>query len=633
MGYGTAIGTGIGTAVGGPAGGFVGGGVGSFVDSLFGGGSSQSTAQPFDFPIIKPFPASNEAKSDMIFGVQGNYNPNALLPSGQTSGGFQFNPFPGGFQQFATGQQQPQQQGQPISMQGMSSVGPSMYNPQMNQQPPQNLQQAISQGGSAQQQFVNQQLYNQLPINQAPGAQSMTPGGQQSITNIQNMYADYQQAIANGNTKKAQNIQNQIQQEINKLGPYGTGILQGKDPYMDQANMQSAGYGNLGLGFQNIQNAQQAAGGLVSQGTNVVNQGIDRFNTQAGNLQNTIGQNTDQFQNYFSGLQGQNQAATDYNNQAAGYSSYSPETISRAYGLQDIAGGLASSAFGDKDLARNILTGDISQRTGLINQGLNTGIDATTQGIADQVRNSTLNSFMSRLTSGDLADQLQNRFLTGQSNAAARGLGVGSSPVLQAGIEVEKERDRLLNDATNQANIAANHTVLNVRQQQQAAAMQGAGLLNQSAMNSLGQFAPLISAGASAVYAGNGALNAATNAQTSGANILSQSAQNAINQGQLGVQQGNLLLSGQNQQQSSLQNLINSALQGDNQAAQNLNALAGQSINAGQLGVQQGNLGLQTQGQGFDQLMAIFQALEQQRNNKQNVAITNAATNAGAQVG
>lgn len=587
---------GVGTATGAAIGGVLGGAAGFF-------GGSDTTTAPFDFPIVQNTPSIKSAKSNILFGTQGNFDPNALLPTGQTTGGFQFNSFPGGFQQFAS-------QGQRTA--------------------PQNLDQAIAMGGAAQDQYVNQQLGLQAPVGQAPGFQQLGPQGQSIIQNIQSMQNEYQQALANGNSKQAQNIAQNIQAEMNKLGVFGEGILQGKTPFQDQTALQSAGFGNLGLGFQNTQNAQGAAGSLISQGANFVGQGQDRFNTQAGTLQNTIGRNNNQFQTFFGGLSQSD--PTNNINQATSFGVYSPETISRAYGLADTAGSLAQSTFGDKDLARNILLQDISQRGDLINRGLATGIDPTTQGIADSIRQQTLDSFTSRLTGGDLADQLNNRFATAQANAAARGLGSGSSPVLQAGIEVEKERARLLNDATNQANLAANNTLLNIRQQQQAAALQGAGLLNQSAINSLGQFAPLISAGASAVNAGSGALNAATNAQTAGANIYSQGAQNQIQQGQLGVQQGQLLLQGQGQQQQALQALINAALQGDSQAAQNLNALAGQSINAGQLGVAQGQLGLQSQGQGFDQIMAALQAFEQQKNNRQNVLITQAAANAGAGV-
>lgn len=582
-----------GTAIGGLLGGIAGG---------FGG---QSTAKPFTFNVQKPSPATQSAYMTGIYGTQGNYNPNALLPTGQKTGGFQ-NPFGGqSFQQFASGGQ------------ALQNQQPQIQSNLMYQQQPQS-------GFDGNQAFT--QMFNDPNYRLSYGQDQPQIPGQtdsrnygsvqtnvvpQSTLDAQNPYGGYGSIPFNNKTKGGKNkgLQKNIQAAHDA----------GYQEFLDQKNLQSAGTANLGLGFQNVQNAQTALGAGIQQGQQSYDQG-------AGNLQNIIGQNANQFQNYFGGLQNSTDLANQYNAQAAGYAGYSPETINRAYGFADTAGQLANSAFTDKDLARNILTGDIGQRGSLIDQSLNTGIDNTTQQIADQIRQSTLNSFNSNLNSGALADQLNSRFSTAQSNAAARGLGVGSSPVLQAGVEVEKERARLLNDAVNQANLAYNQSLLTTRGQQQGNALQAAGLLNQSAMNSLGQFAPLINAGSGAVQAGTGALNAATNAQQTGASILNNAAQTQNQtQGQQ-IAAGNLLLQGQGQQQGALQNLLNSGI------AQNQNALNATN-NAGQLGIQQGQLGLQTQGQGYDQILAMLQALQQQQNNSQNYNIQKNAAAAGLAIG
>ena len=611
-----------GFAAGGPVGAALGAAAGAF------GGSSQPVQKPFDIKVQKPSPGTQSAYMTGMFGTQGNYNPDALLPTGQKTNGFNFqNPFGGqNFQQFAGGGQSPQ-------------GGANNAQPQQQQGPQSNLmyQQQPQQGFDGNQAFTS--MFNDPNYRLSYGAQDPSMQGQptnggkgsygnvqnnavpQSSQDAQNPYGGYTSIPFNNKNKDGSN--KGLQQNV------AAAQAAGNQPFIDQLNMQSAGTANLGLGFQNIQNAQNASGQLVSQGANYVNQGQQSYDQGAGNLQNTIGQNNQQFQNQFSGLQNSTNQANAYNQQAAGYAGYSPETIKRAYGFADTAGQLAQGAMDDKGLARNILTDDIGQRTNLINQGLSTGIDATTQQIADQIRNSTMNSFNSNLNGGALGDQLNQRFATAQSNAASRGLGNGSSPVLQAGVEVEKERARLLNDATNQANNAYNNTLLTTRGQQQQNTLQGAGLLNQSAMNSLNQFAPLINAGSGAVGAGTGALNAATNAQQTGASILNNAAQTQNQtQGQQ-IAAGNLLLQGQGQQQGAMQNLLNSGIAQNQNAIGGINSMSGQALQAGQLGVSQGQLGLGTQGQGYDQVLAMLQALQQQQNNSQNVNIQKGAAAAG----
>lgn len=562
-GAGAAIGSaipGVGTAIGGA----IGAGLG-----LFGGG--QPVQQPFTIPPQKPNAALKSAYGAAIFGNQGNYNPNALLPTGG-SPGFQY-------------------------------------------QPPQQSQYDAAFGGGG----IQRDLTPRIARNE-----NFNPKGFNQVD--QNL--------------PARGYIDTITGAVNPRGnPAGldrstqAAIDAGYDPFQDQLNLQSAGTANLGLGFQNVQNAQEAAGGLISQGANIAAQGNQNFLTNEEALRSTIGQNAGQFQDFFGGLQNNLTAANDFTNQAAGFADFSPESIAQARRLGGTAETLAGGTLSDQDLAREILLQDRDQRAGLINQGIGTQIDPTTQAIIDNIRNSTLQSFESSLVDGPLAGELDRRFATAQNNAAARGLGVGSSPVLQAGVEVEKERARLLDDATNRANLAANQAALDVRGQQQQAGLQAAGLLNQSAISSQGQLPALTSAGASAVNAGSGAVNAATNAQRAGADILSQAAQNQIAQNQAGVQQGNLLLAGQGQEQAALQNLLNSAIQNTQTQTGAASSLAGQALGAGGLGVQQGQLGLQTQGQGYDQILAMLQALQQQNNNKFNRQAARAASEVGASFG
>ena len=197
---------------------------------------------------------------------------------------------------------------------------------------------------------------------------------------------------------------------------------------------------------------------------------------------------------------------------------------------------------------------------------------------------------------------------------------------------MQKERERLLAEAQNQANSQYQQSLLTLRGQQQANAMQGAGLLNQSSMSSQGQLAGLIGAGASAIGAGSGALNAATGAQTAGGNILNQAAQNQIAQAGQQTNAGQLLLAGQGQQQGALQNLLNSGIQSNQIGIGGLQGLSGAATNTGQLGVQQGQLGLQTQGQGYDQILAMLQGLMQQANNQQRNKFLQGGAAAGAQI-
>lgn len=590
---------------------------------IFGSDGQQAVQQPFDFPIKKVPDAGQSAFMTGMFGTQGNYNANALLPTSGGSAGFQFqNPYQ--MQGMQNMQQQPQLQNNAPGLRPQQGFDGQQAFTQMFNDPnytlnygmqgggmgqPGSLQDAINQGGQAQQNYV----YGQGATNQQMGGYNNIP-----FDNNKGLNKNINQAVD-----------------------------QGYQPFQDQLNMQSSGLANLGQGFQNIQNSQNAQGQLISQGANLVNQGQQQYQSGANNLQGIIGQNANQFQNYF-----QNQVAPTFGqasnyisgasgniDKAAAFADYSPETINRAYGFADQASNLAGGVTGDKDLARNILTSDISQRGGLINQGLNTNIDAVTQDIANQIRNSTLNSSVSNITGGRVADQFNEQLAAGQANAAARGLGIGSSPVMANQLAVQKERERMLNDAVNQANVQYNQTLLGVRGQQQGAALQGAGLLNQSAMNSLGQFAPLINAGSGAIGAGTGALNAATNSQQVGAGILSDAAKNQIAQGtamgNIGSQQtnaGQLLLQGQGQQQGALQNLLNSGLQANQIGTGALSNLSQNANQAGQLGVAQGQLGLQTQGQGNDQVLAMLQAIMQQANNTQRNTILKEGAKAGAQI-
>lgn len=601
----------IGTILGG-----IGGG-------LFGQSQQQQVAQPFDFPIKKVPDAGQSAFMTGMFGTQGNYNANALLPTSGGSAGFQFqNPY--------------------LNNQGMQSYFPQAQNFQQSQQ------QQMPQGFNGQQAFT--QMFNDPNYTLNYGMQ----GGMGYPNSLQNAVNQGGQALQGyaydqGATNQQMGGYNNIPFN-NNLGlnkNINQAVGQGYQPFQDQLNLQSGGMANLGQGFQNIQNSQNAQGQLISQGTNLANQGQQQYQSGANNLQGIIGQNANQFQNYF-----QNQVtptfdrasnyisgATGNIDRAAGFADYSANTINQANQFANQASGLAGGVTGDKDLARNILTSDISQRGGLINQGLNTNIDATTQDIANQIRNSTLNSSVSNITGGRVADQFNEQLAAGQANAAARGLGIGSSPVMANQLGVQKERERMLNDAVNQANVQYNQTLLGVRGQQQGSALQGAGLLNQSAMNSLGQFAPLINAGSGAIGAGTGALNAATNSQQAGAGILSDAAKNQIAQGtamgNIGSQQtnaGQLLLQGQGQQQGALQNLLNSGLQANQIGTGALSNLSQNANQAGQLGVAQGNLGLQTQGQGNDQVLAMLQAIMQQANNTQRNTILKAGANAGAQI-
>ena len=456
---------------------------------------------------------------------------------------------------------------------------------------PQSLQEAVSQGGQAQQDY----LYNQGATNQQFGGAGNIPFG-----NNKGLNKNFQQAEDAG-----------------------------YNSFTDQYNMKSAGLANTGLGFQNIQDSLNTTGQLVGQGQNLVNQGQQQYQQGAGNLQNTIGQNAGQFQDYFNSMAPTLNQAGQYTSQAADMAKYSGQTINQAYGLAGQASGLAGQVPGDIDLMRQIALQDRAQREGLLGQGISTGLDQTSMNIADQIRQSSLQSAISNITGGAVGDRFANEVSAAQANAAARGLGIGSSPVISAQQGVQKERERLLAEAQNQANQQYQQSLLTLRGQQQQNALAGAGLLNQSSMNSLGQFAPLIGAGASAIGAGSGALNAATGAQSAGGNILNQAAQNQIAQAGQQVNAGQLLLAGQGQQQGALQNLLNSGLQANQVGLGGLQGLAGAATQAGQLGVQQGNLGLQTQGQGVDQMRAQVELLMQKMNNDERKKFLNNLTAAG----
>ena len=573
----------------------------------------QQTQQPFNFPVLGNTPAQQSAKYAGIFGTGGNFNPNALLPTNQTVGS---NQAPGATQNLGLPDQTFQQYGQ-----------------QGGQQ----------QGG----QFLSGKRQDQ--IGNLQSLQSEMQAMQEQITRAEQ---SGRFDLANDLRKALSKTQNQIQNIQGKLGPYAQGIANGQTPFGDQNAMGSAGLGNLGYGFQNIQNSIGQSNQLIGQGQDLVGQGQQQYQTGAGNLQGLIGQQGNQFQNFFGGLQGQsnqgfgqasnvlNQAGANIN-AATGFANYSPQTIDQAYGLAGQAGGLAGQVPGDLETARQFALQDRSQRGGLIDQGLNTGLDTTSLGIANQIRQSSLQSAISNITGGAVGDQFRDQVSAAQANAASRGLGINSSPVINAQGQVQKERERLLAEAQNQANLQYQQSLLALRGQQQGNALAGAGLLNQSSMSSQGQLAGLIGAGASAVGAGSGALNAATNAQQTGANIYSQAAQNQIaqgqamgnlagQQGQLGTQQGQLLLAGQGQQQGAMQNLINSGLQSNQIGLGGLQGLAGASTAAGGLGVQQGQLGLGTQGQSQDQILAWLQALEQMKQNNQANIIRQGAAGVGA---
>ena len=576
--------------------GALGTGVAGIANSL-----GQQTQQPFTTQFTKVPDAAQSAYMTGAFGTQGNYNPNALLPTNGSTGGFQLqNQQQGGMPQSQIGGQQQtfQQQNQAASQPGFNAgqAFTQMFNDPnvtLNYGQPQDLQSAVSQGGQGLQNYVagqagtNPQMggYNQIPFNNNLG--------------------------------------------LNKN--MGQAEAAGYNPYQDQLNMQSSGLANTGQGFQNIQNSQNAQGQMISQGANLANQGQQQYQTGAGNLQNTIGQNAGQFQNYFNQMAPTLGQAGQYTSQAAGLAGYSPQTISQAYGLAGQASGLAGQVPGDLDMARQFALQDRAQRGGLINQGTGTGLDQTSLNIADQIRQSSLQSAISNITGGSVADQFANQVSAAQANAASRGLGIGSSPVISAQGQVQKERDRLLAEAQNQANSQYQQSLLALRGQQQQNALSGAGLLNQSSMSSQGQLASLIGAGANAINAGSGALNAATGAQSAGGNILNQAAQNQIAQAGQQANAGQLLLAGQGQQQGAMQNLLNSGLQANQIGTGALSNFSQNANQAGQLGVAQGQLGLQTQGQGYDQVLAMLDALMQQKNNQDRNKFANAASAAGAQ--
>src|SRR3990167_171717 len=378
----------VGTAIGGIGGALAGG---------FGGG--QQTQQPFDVKLNKVPDAAQSGFMTGIFGTQGNYNPNALLPTNQTIGAYQPpQPTNGLGQGFQQGQVVPANQGMTFQ--------------QQNQ--PQTFQNAVSQGGQPLQNY----LYNQGATNQQMGG--------------------YNQIPFNNNLGLNKNI---AQAES-----------QGYNPYQDQLNMQSSGLANTGLGFQNIQNQMGQSNQLIGQGQNLVNQGQQQYQQGDGNLQNTIGQNAGQFQDYFGGIDSTLGQAGQYTSQAANMAGYSPQTINQAYGLAGQAAGLAGQVPGDLDMARQFAQQDRAQRGGLINQGTGTGLDQTSLNIADQIRQSSLQSAISNITGGAVGDRFANEVSAAQANAASRGLGIGSSPVISAQQGVQKEIERLLAEAQNQAN-------------------------------------------------------------------------------------------------------------------------------------------------------------------------------------
>ena len=630
---GTMVNPGVGTAVGGTLGALNG----------FFSDRQQGTQQPFTTNFGPINQGSQTAALTGMFGNQGNYNSNALLPTNQTTGAYPSaqptNGLGQGFGQGQQGFQNQQQGGQTFQQQNQPQGGQEGFNAgnaftqmfndpnvTMNYGQPQSLQSIVSQGGQPLQNTINDANgvprqdggYNQIPFNNQGQGGGQGRGGGQGGGN-------------QGGGGRQGGGQGRGNRNRRGLGEnFNTAVEQGYDPLLDQRNLTSAGTANLGLGFQNIQDSQNMQGQLIGQGQNLVNQGQEQYQQGAGAQSNLIGQNANQFNDYFQGLQPTLDQAGQYTSQAADMAKYSGQTINQAYGLAGQASSLAGQVPGDLDMARQFALQDRAQRGGLINQGTGTGLDQTSLNIADQIRQSSLQSAVSNITGGRVGDDLRNQVSAAQANAASRGLGIGSSPVINAQEGAQKERDRLLAEAQNQANAQYQQSLLALRGQQQANSMQGANLLNQSSMSSQGQLAGLIGAGASAIGAGSGALNAATGAQSAGGNILNEAARNQIAQAGQQTQAGQLLLAGQGQQQGANQALLNSGLQANQIGLGGLQGLAGAANQAGQLGVQQGQLGLNTQGQGYDQILAMLDAFTQLQNNQQRNKFLNAGTAVGA---
>jgi hypothetical protein len=563
----------------------------SLLDKLTGGSDSQSVSQPFDFKILKNNPLIGSGLLGLGFGV--DPDPNALLPSNYQIPNYLQNstvrfptPYPSSP---SAGGGSPTALDLPENFKFRTTMPPPDEGKDFNSAD--NITTHFT-GDSTSFNFDN------------PG---LKPNGKRKKGKA---------------GQKPSNFINSLM-EFMRQNPEET-------LYQNQGQLQAAGLGNLGLGFANAQNNIIGAQGNVNVGQEILGKIFNDAQSGSNQITNTANSNFDSFMNEYNKLSSGLSNATNFNDQSAGFANYSGDIINKALQGFGKANTLFNDSRNDKSIARDIALEDRSQRTNLINQALAQGINPTSQSLADQIYQSQIDQANSNLTSGDLADQLSGTFEQAQAAAAARGLGNASSPVLQAMMRVEKERLRLSDQARREASATRANTLLTDTQNQRGNILTAAGQVNQSAQNSLAQWAPLINAGTGAVNAGTNSLNAATASQEAGAGILSNAARTATDINRAGNTNLNTLLSGQNNLQSAIGQAVQVMQQGNQTGASANNNLINSQNSLAQTGLAQGQLGASVQQQGIDQMIQILNAVFGNQNNRQKLIIAKEAANAGA---